>query len=477
MVPQAGLGPPNQSRPLQEPEVPDYLHRAIERWHGGKIKNVNGDQRKLDWSSMQLFDQNYGILLHPIDYLPKDQDDAELAFQIWEKCKDRARVLDDGMNHDFILTCYFSDYNGGDTFENCTIRLMLNKEYQTWGAQDHFLAGRYGAAAQRHPAPHMMHQEIEAMQLAHNAIRMALDSQQRTIESQERTIRQYADKEFNVHQMQLKASEDLAKREYEKLKAEAIVSSVREIGSRVAAVLPHFGIKMADIAISKMTGSESLTTRTVRDEKAFKTIAIFADHLQQLSPDPNAIRPIMREKFGIAEDSPIYEHLMPVLLELSIERNRKKAEQEARTLASVVISPKQAATPVQAQAAAPTAPAFELASTDIFRAVEMNIADDQTLGIGVETAFLFKLSDPAASWLVTFKNGTRTVTRGEGEADVTFALADADLVGICTGKADPMSLFANGKLKIEGDLFAARKLGVLRVNETYLRKAHDERKK
>lgn len=466
------MGPPNQSRPLQDPEVPDYLRIAIENWHNGKTKVVGGEKRRLDWSSMQLFDQNYGILLHPIDYLPKDQDDAELAFQLWEKCKDRARVLDDGMNHDFLLTCFFSDYQGGDTFENQTIRLILPKEYQTYGPQDHFLAGRYGAAAQRHPAPHMMHQEIEAMQLAHNAIRMSLDSQQRTIESQERTIRQYADREFNVHQMSLKASEDLAKREYEKLKAEAIIASVREIGTRVAAVLPHFGIKMADIAISKMTGSESLASRTVRDEKAFKTIAIFADHLQQLSPDPNAIRPIMRQRFGIPEDSEIYEHLMPVLLELSIDRNRKKAEQEARTLASVDIIQ-----PQKKDAPATPPPPLNLSSADIFRAVEINISEDETLGIGVDTAFLFKLTDPASSWLVTFKNGARTVTRGEGQADVTFQIADADLVGICTGSADPMALFADGRLKIDGDLMAARKLGVLKVQEKYLRKAHDERKK
>jgi len=79
--------------------------------------------------------------------------------------------------------------------------------------------------------------------------------------------------------------------------------------------------------------------------------------------------------------------------------------------------------------------------------------------IGV--VYQFKLSDPESTWTVDTK--TATVASGEtAPAQCTLALSNADFMAMCTGKADPMKLFMDKKLKISGDLMASQKLEFLK---------------
>nr|MBA3540237.1 SCP2 sterol-binding domain-containing protein [Deltaproteobacteria bacterium] len=59
------------------------------------------------------------------------------------------------------------------------------------------------------------------------------------------------------------------------------------------------------------------------------------------------------------------------------------------------------------------------------------------------------------------KNGAGSVKQGEGAADCTLELTEADLLALTQGKADAMKLFTTGKLKISGNVMASQKLQFL----------------
>jgi len=59
------------------------------------------------------------------------------------------------------------------------------------------------------------------------------------------------------------------------------------------------------------------------------------------------------------------------------------------------------------------------------------------------------------------KNGDGFVTWGEADSDVTITLADADFQAMAAGKLDGMQAFVSGKLKIDGNMVLAQKLGAI----------------
>ena len=59
------------------------------------------------------------------------------------------------------------------------------------------------------------------------------------------------------------------------------------------------------------------------------------------------------------------------------------------------------------------------------------------------------------------KNGAAASRQGEGAAECTLELAEADFLAMTQGKADPMKLFTTGKLKISGNVMASQKLQFL----------------
>ena len=51
------------------------------------------------------------------------------------------------------------------------------------------------------------------------------------------------------------------------------------------------------------------------------------------------------------------------------------------------------------------------------------------------------------------------VYEGEAEAACTFKMDEADVLQLIAGKADPMQLFMEGKMELDGDTDVAMKLG------------------
>jgi (3R)-3-hydroxyacyl-CoA dehydrogenase / 3a,7a,12a-trihydroxy-5b-cholest-24-enoyl-CoA hydratase / enoyl-CoA hydratase 2 len=121
---------------------------------------------------------------------------------------------------------------------------------------------------------------------------------------------------------------------------------------------------------------------------------------------------------------------------------------------------KKAAAPA-AGAAAPAA-SGEPTSAEAFAVIGDFIAQNGSLASEVGKTFLFKLSNPDSAWTVDLKNGKGSVTAGGTSADCILELSDADFCAMVAGKADPMKLWTDKKLKIGGDVMASQKLMFLK---------------
>ena len=66
------------------------------------------------------------------------------------------------------------------------------------------------------------------------------------------------------------------------------------------------------------------------------------------------------------------------------------------------------------------------------------------------------------------KNAVITEGTPTGKADTTITVSDADFVEIALGKLNPQQAFMKGKLKIQGNIMLAQKLGPLLKTEAKL---------
>jgi 3-hydroxyacyl-CoA dehydrogenase/3a,7a,12a-trihydroxy-5b-cholest-24-enoyl-CoA hydratase len=133
--------------------------------------------------------------------------------------------------------------------------------------------------------------------------------------------------------------------------------------------------------------------------------------------------------------------------------------------------PKPAATkkaPVTAGAASAPAVAAgasdEATSSEAFAVIRDHLERNGGLAAEVGKTFLFRLTEPTSAWLIDLKNGKGAVTEATGDtkADCLLDLSDADFRAMVAGKADPMKLWTDKKLKIGGDIMASQKLMFLK---------------
>ncbi len=66
--------------------------------------------------------------------------------------------------------------------------------------------------------------------------------------------------------------------------------------------------------------------------------------------------------------------------------------------------------------------------------------------------------DNGGVWRVQLGENSQ-VMEGEGDAQCTITVADEDFVNIVSGKLNPQMAFMSGKLKVQGDMGLAMKLG------------------
>jgi 3-hydroxyacyl-CoA dehydrogenase/3a,7a,12a-trihydroxy-5b-cholest-24-enoyl-CoA hydratase len=113
-------------------------------------------------------------------------------------------------------------------------------------------------------------------------------------------------------------------------------------------------------------------------------------------------------------------------------------------------------------APAAAAPPGEPTSAEAFAVIRDFIEQHGNLASEVGKTFLFKLTAPDSAWTIDLKNGKGSVTQGGDKADCVLELSDADFCAMVAGKADPMKLWTEKKLKISGDVMASQKLMFLK---------------
>jgi sterol carrier protein 2 len=116
-----------------------------------------------------------------------------------------------------------------------------------------------------------------------------------------------------------------------------------------------------------------------------------------------------------------------------------------------------------APAAGGAAGGADLKSAKVFDGLKAKIAADPTLVSKVNAVYKFDVKGPnggITSWIVDLKNGSGSVTQGANTAaDLTLTMADDDLVALMTGKLEAQMAFVQGKLKMNGNMKFAMKLG------------------
>jgi putative sterol carrier protein len=78
---------------------------------------------------------------------------------------------------------------------------------------------------------------------------------------------------------------------------------------------------------------------------------------------------------------------------------------------------------------------------------------------GVTATIQLELSgEGAGNWIVKVANRALTVEPGQaGQPDLTLSMDAADYVALSKGQANPMALFAAGKVKLQGNMALAMK--------------------
>ena len=100
--------------------------------------------------------------------------------------------------------------------------------------------------------------------------------------------------------------------------------------------------------------------------------------------------------------------------------------------------------------AASSAPKGEANAPKFFAALEKRLAENKALENEVRATVTFKVTDPDAS---------KTFTLGSGSA-TTLTIADADLPALASGNVK--NLYQHGKLRVDGDVSVAHRLGFLK---------------
>lgn len=93
-------------------------------------------------------------------------------------------------------------------------------------------------------------------------------------------------------------------------------------------------------------------------------------------------------------------------------------------------------------------------------ALTTKISDKMGQDSGLDAVLKFDLGDDGVI-LLDGRSSPNTVSNEDRDADCTVGVALADLQAMIAGDLDPMAAFSLGKLRIDGDMGVAMKLGSL----------------
>ena len=98
----------------------------------------------------------------------------------------------------------------------------------------------------------------------------------------------------------------------------------------------------------------------------------------------------------------------------------------------------------------------------LFKALGERLAQKPELAREVGAVLQFRVTEPKGSWVVDLKD-TPGVREGEAErADVTLRLSDEDLAALAQEPQSVQRLYQQGKLRVDGDVRVASRLGFLK---------------
>ena len=99
----------------------------------------------------------------------------------------------------------------------------------------------------------------------------------------------------------------------------------------------------------------------------------------------------------------------------------------------------------------------------IFAALSERLKHSPGIAKEVGATIQFVVRDPQDAWFVDLSAATPTVAqRNQSAADATLVVSDADLTSLCKGEVDVRDLFIHGALRVDGDVAAVRRLGIMK---------------
>ncbi len=115
------------------------------------------------------------------------------------------------------------------------------------------------------------------------------------------------------------------------------------------------------------------------------------------------------------------------------------------------------------KAAAASSGGAEAKAPAVFAALDKRLADKPALKDELRAVVVFKTTGPDAAWTVDCAGAAPSVKAGAAADPVaTLTLTDADLGDLAAGKTGARELFQFGKLRIDGDVTVAHRLGLLK---------------
>jgi (3R)-3-hydroxyacyl-CoA dehydrogenase / 3a,7a,12a-trihydroxy-5b-cholest-24-enoyl-CoA hydratase / enoyl-CoA hydratase 2 len=121
------------------------------------------------------------------------------------------------------------------------------------------------------------------------------------------------------------------------------------------------------------------------------------------------------------------------------------------------IDPREVAEAPKADAAQSGGPA---SAPGVFKALRERLAKSPELAAEVAALIQFKVTAPERAWGVDLRSAPGTVTEGaQAGATATLTLADEDLQALAKGTVTARDLFQQGKLRVDGDVRVAHRLG------------------